>query len=515
MEVMLKRLVVIAALFFAVAPSSAAADDVTADVLLELPHVVDEVMNDWNVPGAAVAVIRDGEIVFTGGFGLRDVAEGKEVTSNTIFAVGSTTKSFTAVAIGMLVDEGVVKLDQPVIAYLPDFALRDQHATAATTVRDLLAHRTGYRRHDAVWYRSDVGRDELISRLRFLQPAADLRERFYYNNLMYMVAGRVVGRLTGGTWEQFVQRRIFEPLEMARTSFGTPPFSSTDVAMPYRTGVDGELLSAVPYDGWAIGPAFSVCSTANDMARWLQLFLGMGELDGRRLIAEDTMREMLSPQMAVSNLGTRDMPITTYGLGWFVQTYRGRLMAWHSGTIDGYYALMAVLPLDGLGVAILTNRANHPMPEIVSRWVFDRFLGLPEINWNTIFELQEGAIDKAKRSAIEAREAIRRQDAPPRAQLPDLVGRYRHPAYGDFVIAMDGEQLTVNFHGMERPMQHFHEDAFICELGTYALRDEIVIRFLYGTEGAVLSLAASMDDEMPPVVFVRLTGEERAEGSEE
>ncbi len=513
LEVMSIRLLLGIALCAAAVPP-AAAGDIAADVLVELPAVVDEVMDDWKVPGAAVAVVRDGEIIFTGGFGLRDLARRREVTANTIFAVASTTKAFTAAAMGMLVDEGSVKLDQPVIAYLPDFELRDPHTTSAITVRDLLAHRSGYRRHDALWYRSDASRDELISRLRFLQPAADLRERFYYNNLMYMVAGRVVGRVTGGTWEQFVQQRIFNPLEMARSSFGTPPLdTAADVAMPYRLDSDGELIGALPYDGWAIGPASSICSTANDMARWVQLMLGMGALDGRRLIAADTVREMFSPQMAISNLGAREMPIATYGMGWFVQTYRGHLMVWHTGTIDGYYAMVALLPFDGLGVAILTNRTNHSMPEIVSRWIFDRYLGLPEINWNTIFELQEGAVVKAQRDALAAREAIRRPDTAPGAALSDLAGRYRHPAYGDFQIDLDGERLIATFHGMAGPLQYFHEDAFVFDLVPYEIRDEIIVRFLYGPDGAVLSLAASMQDGTAPVVFIRLAEVGEAEGS--
>jgi CubicO group peptidase (beta-lactamase class C family) len=341
--------------------------------------------------------------------------------------------------------------------------------------------------------------------MRYLQPTAGLRERFTYNNLMYMVAGRLVGRLTGGTWEQFVQRRIFDDLEMERSGFGTPPYRSADVAQPYRLEPDGELVPAVPYDGWAIGPAFSIYSTAHDMGRWLRLLLGMGELEGRRLIESTTVREMVSPQTAVATLGTREMPITTYGLGWFVQTYRGRLMAWHSGTIDGNYAMVAMLPFDDLGVAILTNRANHPMPEIVSRWIFDRFLGLPEIDWSTVFELQEAAIEKARRQQVAAREARRKTDTAPRVQLTELAGRYRHPAYGDFEVSFADERLSATFHGMTGPLRYFHENAFIFELTPYELREEMVVRFLYGDDDAVLSTAVSMENNTPPVVFLRLS----------
>ena len=485
-----------------------AADDTTREALLELPHVVDEVMHRWDVPGVALAVVYDGEVVFTGGFGVRDLAGQEPVTAKTMFSAASTTKAFTAVAMGMLVDEGSVKLDLPVRAYLPDFAVQDNHASAKLTIRDLLAHRTGMRRHDAVWYRSDASRDELISRLKYLRLTSGIREKFFYNNLMYMVAGRVVGKVSGGTWEDFVADQIFEPLGMDRSLFGTPPPGDPDVARPYVLNADGEVIPALPYTGWAIAPASSICTTADDLSQWLRLLLGNGVHGNRRLLSPEFSREIFTPQMVVSVLGPAEEPITTYGLGWFVQTYRGRLMAWHTGSIDGYYSMVALLPTDGLGVAILTNRSDHFLPEVMSRWVFDRFLGLPEINWSEHLEFRDATIQKAQGEALAVRETIRKPGTSPSAPTGKLAGRYRHPAYGDFVVSDEGGTgLSAVFHGMTGPLEHFHDNAFLFKLDRYELRDEFVIRFQFGTDSSVLSMAATMEDGVPPVVFMRLSSE--------
>ncbi len=280
------------------------------------------------------------------------------------------------------------------------------------------------------------------------------------------------------------------------------------MARPYVLDAEGEVVPAVPYTGWAIGPASSIYTTADDFSQWLRLLLGNGVFDGRRLLSPEFSREIFTPQMVISVLGPEEEPMTTYGLGWFVQTYRGRLMVWHTGSIDGYYSMVSLLPLDGLGVAILTNRSNHFVPEVVSRWVFDRFLGLPEINWNEQLEFREATIQNAQSEAVAARETIRKIGTSPSAPTGNLAGRYRHPAYGDFVVSDDGDAgLDARFHGMTGPLEHFHDNAFLFKLDRYELRDEFVIRFQFGTDASVLSLAATMEDEVAPVVFMRMSGD--------
>jgi CubicO group peptidase (beta-lactamase class C family) len=500
---MLKRWLAQVALL-AAAAQGFAADDVTREALLELPHFVDEIRGRWEVPGAAVAVVKDGEVVYSGGVGLRDEDGGGAVSGRTVFAVGSTTKAFTAAAIGMLVEEGAVGLDRPVRDYIPELDLFDDHATGHLTVRDLLAHRSGIERHDAVWYRSGLGPPQLIERLRYLRPSADLRERFFYNNLMYVVAGEVVARVTAGTWEEFVRRRLFEPLAMARTSIGAPAAADQDVASPHGVDRDGAIVSVPLYRGTEVAAASGISSTADDMARWIRLLLGLGIFDGTRLMAESTVTDLFTPQAVVSAVGPREVPITTYGLGWFVESYRGRLMVSHTGSIDGFYSIVVLLPSDGLGVVVLTNRSQHHVPEVVSRWVVDRFLGLPEINWNARYTAQDELLRGEREAALSAREEQRRADTEPRVSEQSLAGSYRHPAYGDFVVEAADGGLTATFHGMTGPLEHFQEDVFLLKVANWGLRDEFVVRFQYAADGAVMSLSSTMQDGVPPAVFLRL-----------
>ena len=498
------RLAVVAMLALAI--PALAAEEATRDAVVELPHFVDEVRAAWGVPGVAVAVVQDGQVVYAGGVGRRDLEAGVEVTSRTVFSVGSATKAFTAAAVGMLVDEGAVKLDQPVRAYLPELELFDDDVARRLTVRDLLAHRSGLDRHDAVWYRSELDRSELMERLRYLRPGVGLRERFLYNNLMYMVAGRAIERVTGGTWEDFVKRRIFEPVGMSRSSFGSPPAGELDLAMPHAVSRDGVVIAVPRYTGWAIGPALSICSTADDMARWLQLLQGLGVIGGRRLLAETTVLEMFTPQMAVSSLGPRELPISSYGLGWFVESYRGRLMVSHAGSIDGFYSIVVLLPTDGLGVVVLTNASQHRVPEVVSRWVVDRFLGLSEINWNARLRAQDERLREEKRAAELARETQRRTGTSPSLALPALAGRYRHPAYGDMLIVESEGSLVATFHGMTGPLEHFQDNVFLFKVQGWGLREEFVVRFQYASDGSASSLLSTLQDGLPPEVFLRLAG---------
>ncbi len=492
-------------LFLAVAVTGGAADDLRRDILAELPHFVDEVRVRWEVPGVAVGVVADGEVLFSGGLGTLDLGGGERVTGRSLFAIGSATKSVTAMAVQVLADGGALDLDEPVRSYLPEFELQDPYATLNVTVRDLLAHRTGLPRHDSMWYRSDASRDELMSMLRYLAPSAHLRERFHYSNLMYMAAGSIVGRLSGGTWEEFVRDRLLLPLGMNRSFTGLPPADDPDVAVPHAADRDDELRPLPFYDFRAVAPAGSIYSCVDDMTRWLQLLLGRGRFGDRSIVSSGRVEELWTPQIVVPGLGPRDTPITTYGLGWFVQTYRGRLYAWHTGMVDGYYGLVSLLPNDGIGVVVLTNRSKHQLPEVVSRWLFDRFLGLPEIDWNTRLEQQERAVREARERAIEDREVAREPDASPALGLEGYAGRYRHPAYGEILVEIEDSGLRATFHGMAGPLEHFAKEIFLFHPADNELRDEYVVRFQIGGDGRTMSMSAAMEDDVPPIVFMRMS----------
>ena len=398
-------------------------------------------MKSWNVHGLAIAIVKDGTVVLAKGYGLRNVQANLPVTADTIFAIGSSTKAFTTMAMGMLVEEGKLEWDKPVATYLPKFALMDKVAGERMTPRDLVTHRSGLPRHDLVWYNAKLSRPELVARLPYLQPNEDFRETFQYQNLMFLTAGYLTGEVAGTSWEEVLRSRILEPLGMRSSNFAVSESQKTrDFATPYtlkeKTPID------IPFRVIdAVGPAGSINSTVNDMARWLLLHLGGGMVDGKRVVAARQIQEMHRPQMVIQTFpGLFDDPEIqqpSYGLGWFIESYRGKKRVHHGGNIDGFSAMVSLLPEDGLGVVVLTNLNGTPLPGIVARHASDRMLGLQSIDWNGRALKRRDVGEKASAVAKKAAGEERKTGTTPAHRLDEYTGEYSHPAYGSiFVLVM-------------------------------------------------------------------------------
>jgi len=461
------------------------------------------VMAEWKVPGLAIAVVRDGKVILLKGYGRRDVEADQPVTPDTLFAIGSTTKAFTAMALGLLADEGKLNWDTPVREYLPSFTLEDEYATLHMTPTDLLNHDSGLPRHDLVWYGTSLTREEIFERLRYLEPSAEFRTRYQYNNLMFMTAGYLVGRISGGTWEQFVAERLFKPLGMDRSTFGAPdPDKVDDVASPYE--LDGEKVKKVPhYKGWAVGPAGSIYSSAREMSNWLQLHLNDGKYGDKQIVTESTMKLLHMPKMVMGG-GSREMPITAYGYGWVFQPYRGHHFLWHNGGIDGFYAFIGFLPYDDFGLVILTNRAGNPAPEIISRMLFDRLAGLDEIDWNGRFiERRERAREAEKEASAEG-DGNRKEGTSPSHPLADYAGTYAHPAYGEFTVVFDGRMLKGTFRGATADLEHYHYDVFKFK---HPKGIEFKFTFALDDDGNVASVSSPLQAGVDAIVFLRVADE--------
>ena len=437
------------------------------DDLAGLPAFVEGIRADWGVPGVAFAVVRGDRIVSSGGSGTLGVHDTSPVTAESIFAIGSPTKAFTATAAAMLIDEEVLEWDTPVRTILPDFHLRNGQATLNSTLKDLLTHRTGLPRHDALWYRSDLSRDQMIHHLRYLESSSSFRDRFQYSNLMYMVAGRMIGRATNSTWEALVQRRIFDPLGMSRTFFEKAPSTESNVAQPHRLGPSDTALAERAYTGWAIGPALSVVSTAKDMGQWLKVQLTPGHSERHTVLPAQVIRHVRQPVIALPAPGTLDSPLTTYALGWFVQTYRGRLLVYHAGAIDGYYSLVAFLPFADIGIVVLTNRSRNRIPEVVSRWVFDQMMGLDRIDWNSRFKAEHQALLALEKAEWDRINALKDLKTPPSFPLEAYAGAYDHPAYGRMTIDRpDGTDLNGQFRDLGGWLEHLADELSVKYHGT-------------------------------------------------
>lgn len=469
-----------------------------------MKDVVEEYLERFEVPGAAVAIVSGGEAVLNDGFGVADLGSGEAVTNGTAFAIASVTKAFTAVGVAALVDDGLLEWDAPVRDYLPEFAMHDPVATERLTVRDMLCHRSGLPRHDLVWYRNEeLTKQDIVRRLRHLPPSRDLRTTWQYNNLMYSTAGYLCEVLSDRDWEDYIRERVLAPLGMSRTTFSPEEARELGpVAVPHSER--DEELTPIPYASRAraSGPAGAIYSSGDDMLRWLRVQLDGGQLDGEQVLSAAVVAEMQSPQMAVK--GTPLCPEArhhAYGLGWSIGTYRGHPVVHHGGNIDGFTSLMTFLPDEGVGILILTNRNATFVREAISYTVFDRLLGLDELPWADRLKTKEDALRESMKTAEELRP--RRPDAPPSHALEEYVGAYEHPGYGRIEVELDGDGLVGSMHAGHITLTHRHYDVF--DLAVEELPDKsFECAFRTDLDGSIGEFLLAAEPTVAPIVFRRL-----------
>jgi CubicO group peptidase (beta-lactamase class C family) len=463
---------------------------------------VDQVMKDWKVPGLAVAVVKDGKMIYAKGFGYRDVKKGLKVTPDTLFAIGSCSKAFTATAMAILVDEGKLDWDKPVRNYLPDFMLHDGYATEHIRPRDLVTHQSGLPRHDMAWYGSPLSRKELFERLRYLEPSKPLHARFQYNNLMYMTAGVLIERISGSTWEEFVRKKILDPLEMKSSNFSVNDSrKAADFSLPY--GEVNDEVKEIPFRNIdAIGPAGSINSSVNEMTRWLLTQLGKGKFNAKQIVSEKSLGEVHTPQIvAGGDLKYDESFYSSYAMGWAVTSYRGHPSLSHGGGIDGFTSHVRFLPKDQLGVVVLTNSAS-PASGLIASNVVDRMLGMSEAPWAQRAKEDASKGREAQAKAKAEDEAKRKKDAPPTHALKDYAGRFEHPAYQTLAVTQEGERLKFDLHGLAGALKHYHYDIFQVANDEPALGGTKVT-FLMNRAGEIDRVAISLEPNVKEIIFTR------------
>jgi len=463
---------------------------------------VEQVMKEWKVPGIAVAVVKDGKIEYSKGFGDRDVALGLKVTPDTLFAIGSCSKAFTAAALAMLVEEGKLEWDKPLIDYMPDFRLYDPYATANIRPRDILTHQSGLPRHDTVWYGSPLSRRELYLRLRYLEPNKPLFSKYQYNNLMFMTAGILIERVSGMVWEDFVRTRILEPLGMKASNFSVNDSQKTqDYSLPYA--VEKGEVKVIPFRNIdAIGPAGSINSSVNEMTQWLLLQLGKGKLGDRQIISEKALAEVHTPQIVAGGDLKDESFYSSYAMGWGVTSYRGHPMLAHSGGIDGFTSMVRFFPKDQLGIVVLTN-SSSPASGLIANSISDRMLGLGEVPWvqRAKDDLARSRENQAKTRAED--EAKRKKDAPPSHQLKDFAGTFENSAYQTLTISLEGDQLKYDLHGLRGGLSHYHYDVFQGTEGSQGIGGTKVTFLTSKSSGEIDRVAILLEPAVKEIVFTR------------
>ena len=430
---------------------------------------VSKAMKEWQAPGFAVAVVKDGEVVFAQGFGVRELGKPQAVDARTLFAIGSTTKAMTAALVGMLVDEKKVEWDAPVTRYLPWFQLKDAAVTRELTVRDLLTHRAGLGSADYLWYGQRQSTDEILRRVRLIDPAYPVRSGFIYQNVMYAAAGAVVEAASGKPWVEMMRTRIFQPLGMRDTIATAATLASQpNVASPHAL-VDGKVRVIENVSVDPVAPAGSVWSSVADMAKWMQMLLDGGRVGGaagKPLLSKETHAELFTPQA----IAPYDMyPTTrltkphwmTYGLGWFQQDYRGRAVDFHTGSIDGMIAIHGLIRDDRLGVYVLGNLDHAELRHAIMYTVFDRYAGKTDRDWSAEFlKLYAGLRDEADQART-AKEAKRVKGTSPSLPLPRLAGKYSDPLHGDVHVSQEGGRLALQYGAaFVGALEHWHYNTF-------------------------------------------------------
>jgi CubicO group peptidase (beta-lactamase class C family) len=467
-----------------------------------------QALKDFKVPGLAVVVVQGDKVILVKGYGMRDVAKQTPVTPQTLFAIGSVTKSFTVTMLGTLVDEGKLDWDKPVREYIPGFRMYDPVATEEITTRDLVTHRSGLPRHDLVWYSSDFSREDIImNRLPYLQNSKPFRSTFQYNNLMFMTAGYLGGKLNGTTWEDAVQQRVLTPLGMKNTNFSVADSQkSTDFAEPYRKNRETDEVKQIPfYVQGAVGPAGEINTCAADFGRYLLFHMNRGKLEGKQLLSENNSTQMQIPQMVIQQappfpeLGTE-----AYGMGLFVWSYRGHKLVEHGGNIDGFSAEFGFLPQEGIGVAVLANLDGTGLPEATMFNVFDRLLGLDQVPWTKRILSQEQQAKKAEQEAKAKGYVPRKTGTHPSHDLDEYVADYENPGYGIVSITRDGDGFQMKLNKRAEKLKHYHYDLFQVPEDPLDPFQRMFVMFHTDLNGDISTLTIPLQPDVADIEFKRM-----------
>lgn len=454
---------------------------------------ITKTMQDWKVPALAIAVVKDDSIVLMKGYGTRTVGKAEPVDAHTMFAIGSSSKAFTATLVAMLVSEGKMRWDDPATTYLSGLQLYDPYVSRELTLRDLLTHRSGLARGDLMWYATDYNRDEILRRVRFLKPTWSVRSHFGYQNIMYLAAGQAAAHVAGKSWDELVRERIFAPLGMTETSTSTRDLAGkTNVATPYAE-VNDTLLSVPWHNIDNIGPAGSINSNVSDMIKWVRFQLAQGKVDGKSLLSPSALSETHTAQMTIPvGADARALnPYThleAYGMGWFLQDYRGRELDQHGGNIDGMTAMVALMPEEKIGVVILSDANGSPVPTIGLYRMLDQLLNEPARDWNAEFNKQREKARVQMKEAEQKQLAQRVPNTKPSLSLDKYAGVYSDSMYGDVKVSEENGGLRMKY-GVtyDGALEHWHFDTFRFK-SPNRMAGQPFVTFALGADGKVHSL---------------------------
>jgi CubicO group peptidase (beta-lactamase class C family) len=464
----------------------------------DLDAWVARAMRTFEVPGLALAIVKDDAVVVAKGYGVRKLGEPTPVDSRTQFGIASNTKVFTATALGLLVEDKKIEWDAPVIRYLPAFAMFDPYVTRELTVRDLLVHRSGFGlgAGDLLWWpASTYDRKEIARRLRFIPPATSFRSAYAYDNVLYLVAGEVIEAISGQSWEDFVSSRILAKVGMTGSSVRHSAAAAGGNVAATHARIDGSVKPIAPFDSDNTNPAGGINSSAEDMAKWLRVQLSGGVLaDGSRLFSADTARELatLVTPIPLGNVAPEVSPLKAsfngYALGLGVRDYRGHKLVAHTGGLPGYVSRVALIPDAGVGVAVLTNQESVGAFDAIAFRVLDHYLGAAPFDWIDAFAKVQARADAATAAAERGTSAARDASSRPSLPLAKYAGLYRDAWYGDIRIAESSGRLSIQFAHtplLIGDLEHWQHDTFVARWRDRELRADAFLTFALTPDGSI------------------------------
>jgi len=464
----------------------------------DLDAYVANSMKTFDVPGMAVAIVKDGKIAVAKGYGVRNLGDSTPVDEFTMFAIGSNTKAFTTAALATLVDQGKLSWDDRVYERLPGFVMYDPYVSHEMTIRDLLTHRSGMGLGEGdllFWPHSTYTRDEIIYKLRFMKPQSSFRSHYAYDNLLYMTAGQIIPAVTGMSWDDYVRQRIFGPMGMKHSTVSRKDFKPGDDYASPHSRIDGKLQVIPLQDLDTVGPAGSINSCAADMAKWVELQLNRGKFsdhDGR-LFTEERSREMWSPQTilpiggpqpALAGLKTN---FADYALGWRLREYHGRKLVGHTGGVGGFVSRVMLVPEENLGVVILTNAEEDGAFDAILYHVLDHYMQLPATDWIGGFKALKDREEKEAAETMKKAEGARAANSKPSLPLEKYAGIYHDAWYGPITIRFENSGLVISFDhtpGMIGDLQHWQYDTFKAHWRVRTIEDAFVT-FSLNPDGSI------------------------------
>jgi CubicO group peptidase (beta-lactamase class C family) len=441
--------------------------------LTSLDAYIEHMLESWEIPGLAVRVLKDGKVVHSKGYGVRELGKSEPVTEQTVFSIASCTKAFTATALGMLVDENKLAWDDLVIKHLPDFQTANPALTSMITLRDLLAHRVGLKENFRIETQGlDYSRQDMIRTVRYSQVTNDFRTKASYSNVMYTVVGKIIEEVSGQSWDDFLKEHIFKPLKM--TSSGTSAFDLAKAgnhSSSHIRGYDGNIMvdPIDPAGYWTMdntAPCGAITSTLEDLTPWLLAHMQRGKHKDLQLFSEKTAKEMHTPHMLVEVVEGSPFTFEAYGLGWYITQYQGQELIWHSGLFRGMFSAVVFAPLLDLGIIILGNARDGAglMEERLMQWMIDRYLNLPKRDWvsEALAEEIKARVDYAAK--LKRLHSQRLAETTPSLTFENYQGVYAFSPPDQWAVVLRGNELRLERLRTSKPyyavLEHWHNDIF-------------------------------------------------------